>query len=139
LYVGSLLSILQSKARRFLKSALTRLPVREPTPDSANLASGGPSLRVLPDPEPHYCLPFQIDYIIARQRGGPTTLDNLAMACFKCNRFKRPNIAGIDLASVKLVRLFHPRTDLWTDRGPARQCEGANRARKADHFRERPH
>ena len=66
-------------------------------------------------PHPHYRLPFQIDHIIARQHGGPTTLDNLATACFHCNRFKGPNIAGIDPASGELVRLFHPRTDLWTD------------------------
>ena len=37
------------------------------------------------------------------------------MACFHCNRFKGPNIAGIDPASGELVRLFHPRTDLWTE------------------------
>ena len=66
-------------------------------------------------PHPHYRLPFQIDHIIARQHGGASTLDNLAMACFHCNRFKGPNIAGIDPASGELVRLFHPRTDLWTE------------------------
>jgi hypothetical protein len=37
------------------------------------------------------------------------------MACFHCNRFKGPNIAGIDPASGELVRLFHPRTDFWID------------------------
>jgi HNH endonuclease len=36
--------------------------------------------------------PFQIDHIIARQHGGGTTLENLA----HCNRYKGPNIAGID-------------------------------------------
>jgi HNH endonuclease len=66
-------------------------------------------------PHPHYRLPFQVDHIIARQHGGSTTLDNLALACFHCNRFKGPNIAGLDPASKDLVRLFHPRLDLWTD------------------------
>ncbi len=66
-------------------------------------------------PYPHYRLPFQVDHIIARQHGGATTLDNLAMACFHCNRFKGPNIAGLDPASGELVRLFHPRTDLWAE------------------------
>lgn len=37
------------------------------------------------------------------------------MACFHCNRFKGPNIAGLDPASRELIRLFHPRTDLWMD------------------------
>ena len=66
-------------------------------------------------PHPHYRLPFQVDHIIARQHGGETILANLAMACFHCNRFKGPNIAGLDPASRELIRLFNPRTDLWTD------------------------
>jgi hypothetical protein len=66
-------------------------------------------------PHPHYRLPFQVDHIIARQHGGETILANLAMACFHCNRFKGPNIAGLDPASRELIRLFHPRTDLWMD------------------------
>jgi hypothetical protein len=66
-------------------------------------------------PHPHYRLPFQVDHIIARQHGGAATLDNLAMACFHCNRFKGPNIAGLDPTSGELVRLFHPRTDRWTE------------------------
>jgi hypothetical protein len=64
-------------------------------------------------PHPRYRLPFQIDHIIARQHGGPTAIDNLALACLHCNRFKGPNIAGLDPESGELVRLFHPRTDLW--------------------------
>lgn len=65
-------------------------------------------------PYPHYRLPFQIDHVIARQHGGPTDIGNLALACLHCNRFKGPNIAGLDPVSGELVRLFHPRTDLWT-------------------------
>ncbi len=37
------------------------------------------------------------------------------MACYHCNRFKGPNIAGIDPDSGDLVRLFHPRDDTWAD------------------------
>lgn len=66
-------------------------------------------------PHPHYRLPFQIDHIIARQHGGATISDNLALACFHCNRFKGPNIAGLDPDSRQLVRLFHPRIDVWTE------------------------
>jgi hypothetical protein len=51
-------------------------------------------------------LPFQIDHIVAEQHGGITALDNLALACPHCNRYKGPNIAGLDPASGKLVRLF---------------------------------
>jgi hypothetical protein len=60
-------------------------------------------------------LPFQIDHIIARQHGGPTELENLALACIHCNRFKGPNIAGIDPYGGEIVRLFHPRRDSWTE------------------------
>jgi hypothetical protein len=64
-------------------------------------------------PHPRYRLPFQIDHIIAHQHGGPTAIGNLALACLHCNRFKGPNIAGLDPGSNELVRLFHPRTDIW--------------------------
>lgn len=66
-------------------------------------------------PHPQYRLPFQIDHVVARQHGGATVGDNLALACFHCNRFKGPNIAGLDPDSGELVRLFHPRTDSWVE------------------------
>lgn len=62
-----------------------------------------------------YPAPFQIDHIIARQHGGPTVADNLALACIHCNRFKGPNIAGIDPDNSEIVRLFHPRSDIWAE------------------------
>ena len=60
-------------------------------------------------------LPFQVDHILAAQHEGQSVLDNLALACPHCNRYKGPNIAGRDPDSGELVRLFHPRIDLWTD------------------------
>jgi hypothetical protein len=57
--------------------------------------------------------PFQTDHVIARQHGGTDNLDNLALACIHCNRYKGPNIAGIDPETGVLTRLFHPRTDSW--------------------------
>jgi hypothetical protein len=62
-------------------------------------------------PEELVSTPFQIDHIIAESHGGPTEPSNLAFACFYCNNFKGPNIAGIDPVSQEIVRLFHPRTD----------------------------
>lgn len=66
-------------------------------------------------PYPHYRLPFQIDHIIARQHGGTTELNNLALACFHCNRHKGPNVAGWDAKTADVVRLFHPRRDRWIE------------------------
>jgi hypothetical protein len=64
-------------------------------------------------PQSSFDFTFPIDHVISRQHGGPTTSENLALACLHCNRFKGPNIAGIDSTTNLVVRLFHPRKDLW--------------------------
>ena len=66
-------------------------------------------------PQFAFPLPFQIDHVVAEKHGGETVSDNLALACPHCNRFKGPNIAGFDPATGQLVRLFHPRSDVWAD------------------------
>lgn len=74
-------------------------------------------------------LPFQIDHVIALKHGGQSASENLALACFYCNSFKGPNIAGIDPAEGKIARLFHPRQDHWADHfewnGPILQARTA--------------
>ena len=37
------------------------------------------------------------------------------MGMFLLGSHKGPNIAGLDPETGELTRLFHPRTDLWTD------------------------
>ena len=64
-------------------------------------------------PQSIHRLRFPIDHIIARQHGGATTIDNLALACGRCNRHKGPNLAGIDPETGNVVRLFNPRSDRW--------------------------
>lgn len=64
-------------------------------------------------PQSAYLTPFQIDHVIALKHAGPTAAENLALASFHCNLHKGPNIAGIDPATSKLTRLFHPRRDDW--------------------------
>jgi hypothetical protein len=59
-------------------------------------------------------LPFPLDHIIARQHGGRSTEDNLALSCPECNLRKGPNIATLDDAG-ELIRLFDPRRDRWVD------------------------
>jgi len=46
------------------------------------------------DDEPIY--PHEIDHIIAEKHSGSTQADNLAFACFYCNRFKGRNRLGFD-------------------------------------------
>ena len=65
-------------------------------------------------PSQYHPGPFQIDHIIALQHAGSTTQENLALACIHCNRYKGPNIAGVDPLTQEIVRLFHPRRDPWT-------------------------
>jgi hypothetical protein len=58
-------------------------------------------------------LPFQIDHIIAAQHLGRSEFENLALACFGCNKRKGPNAAGFDELSGRLVPLFNPRRQEW--------------------------
>jgi 5-methylcytosine-specific restriction endonuclease McrA len=70
-----------------------------------------------------YCLipadvvfaPHEPDHIIAEQHGGQTTEENLAFACWRCNRYKGTNIASIDPETGNREFLFHPRRDHWSD------------------------
>lgn len=56
-----------------------------------------------------------IDHIISRKHGGLSDIENLAYACVSCNRNKGSDVASIDGGSGEIVRLFHPRHDLWAD------------------------
>lgn len=62
----------------------------------------------------HYGLTFHVEHIVARQHGGSDDGTNLALACHACNRYKGPNLAGLDPATGHLTRLFHPRRDGWS-------------------------
>ena len=66
-------------------------------------------------PEPLAELRFQLDHIAPQQHGGPTHLDNLAWSCLRCNKYKGPNLSGIDPQTGKIIRLFHPRQDHWDE------------------------
>lgn len=72
-----------------------------------------------------YCLIHQddtvfgchVDHIISLKHGGPTSVENLALACVFCNRAKGSDIASVldPRAPSQTVRLFHPRLDRWND------------------------
>ena len=57
----------------------------------------------------------QVDHVISEKHGGPTVADNLAFACAFCNRFKGADIATLSSVTGQLTRLYHPRSDQWTD------------------------
>ncbi|MGK7928654.1 MAG: HNH endonuclease [Spirulina sp.] len=58
---------------------------------------------------------FTVDHVIPLSRSGSNRLDNLALACFHCNRKKYNNITGIDIQSGREVALFNPRLDIWSE------------------------
>ncbi len=57
----------------------------------------------------------EIDHVISRKHGGSEVLDNLALACYLCNRYKGSDIASLHPTTGELVPLFHPRQDRWGD------------------------
>jgi hypothetical protein len=61
------------------------------------------------------------DHIIAEKHGGETASENLALACFDCNRFKGTDIASLDPKTKRLVPLFNPRTDVWDEHFKTRE------------------
>ena len=60
-------------------------------------------------------LPHELDHIVAQQHHGPTSAENLCLACAQCNGHKGPNLTGIDPVTKELTRLFNPRRDLWRE------------------------
>jgi HNH endonuclease len=57
----------------------------------------------------------EIEHIISEKHGGKTVASNLAWACAVCNRFKGSDIATILPGTRKLIRLFDPRSDEWSE------------------------
>ena len=60
-------------------------------------------------------VPFQLDHIVARQHGGTDEPDNLCLACCFCNRYKGPNLSGVDSVTRQVVRVFDPRLQVWAE------------------------
>ncbi len=60
-------------------------------------------------------LPFHVEHIIAQQHKLDDSIDNLALACDRCNAYKGPNLSSIDPKTGAIVTLFHPRQDAWSD------------------------
>jgi HNH endonuclease len=63
----------------------------------------------------HSDLKHHVEHIMAKQHGGSDDVDNLALACHRCNLHKGPNLTGIDRSTGQVASLFHPRRDRWFD------------------------
>lgn len=58
---------------------------------------------------------FPADHILPVVLGGPTELDNLALACPRCNARKWTHVQGIDETTGQPTPLFNPRTQAWAE------------------------
>lgn len=70
-----------------------------------------------------YCLlpagvaffPHEVDHVVAEKHGGTTDMDNLAFACWRCNRHKGSDLTSFDPQTRQLSPLYNPRTQVWTE------------------------
>ncbi|MCF2971516.1 HNH endonuclease [Synechococcus sp. Nb3U1] len=70
-----------------------------------------------------YCLlpnslsfyPHEVDHIIALKHSGSTNAENLAYACWRCNRYKGTDLGSFDPETGAFSFLFNPRTQQWSD------------------------
>lgn len=58
---------------------------------------------------------FTIEHVLPAALGGENNLENLALCCFACNRRKSNKTKALDPITRRLVRLFNPRTQKWSE------------------------
>jgi len=66
-------------------------------------------------PEAASAARFEIDHIQPRSKGGSDSLDNLALACQRCNSNRYNFTQGTDPESQSITDLFHPRLQNWAE------------------------
>jgi hypothetical protein len=57
---------------------------------------------------------FEIDHILPQSLGGSDNLDNLALACQRCNSYRYNFTTGFDPQTQTNVTLFNPRQQQWS-------------------------
>ena len=58
----------------------------------------------------------EVDHILSEKHLGKTELDNLALACFFCNRNKGSDIGSVRSAGdPEFIHFFNPRVDSWAE------------------------
>jgi hypothetical protein len=59
--------------------------------------------------------PHEVDHVIAEKHGGKTEAENLAFACWRCNRCKGSDLGSFDPQTGNFSLLFNPRAHVWSD------------------------
>lgn len=70
-----------------------------------------------------YCLlpadatffPHEIDHVVAEKHSGKTEAENLAFACWRCNRHKGSDLGSFDPQTQSFSLLFNPRLQVWSE------------------------
>jgi hypothetical protein len=60
-------------------------------------------------------MPMTLDHIIPQAAGGPTTEDNLWLACSRCNQYKGIQTHSRDPQTGEQAPLFNPRRQVWNE------------------------
>jgi hypothetical protein len=58
-------------------------------------------------------IPMVVDHVLPLAAGGSSRLDNLCLACYRCNEFKGSRTQAPDPVDGQMTRLFDPRRDAW--------------------------
>ncbi|MEA5417769.1 HNH endonuclease signature motif containing protein [Spirulina sp. CCNP1310] len=58
---------------------------------------------------------FTFDHVLPRSLGGLDELENLALACRRCNERRYNFVGGVDPVTKAVEPLFNPRTQHWAD------------------------
>ncbi|MEH2251080.1 HNH endonuclease [Nostoc sp.] len=59
--------------------------------------------------------PHEIDHVIAQKHGGANDANNLALTCWRCNRYKGTDLGSFDPETGAFSFLFNPRTQKWAE------------------------
>jgi len=58
---------------------------------------------------------FQVEHIISRKHSGSSELENLALACVFCNRYKGSDVASLIPGTSEPIRFYNPRIERWSE------------------------
>jgi len=65
----------------------------------------------------------EVDHVIALKHGGETIAENLAYACWRCNRYKGSDLGSFDPQTNEFSFLYNPRTQQWREHFSLRDDE----------------
>jgi hypothetical protein len=58
---------------------------------------------------------FTVDHIIPKSLGGSDDINNLALACRRCNERRYNFVAGVDPETQSVCPMFNPRQQQWSE------------------------